>query len=163
MDRSKPMPIPKSFASALVLAGALTCGAPSNPSDAAERVRPGNPWQQAFDVDEEPLTRDLRPMPAKPSHTAPHPRVTLRPSSPVVTVGEPISFEVGSNMNGFGHIYVLSASGRVQVWMENVPVAAGQRLQFPTGRVWIRAAAPDGRDDFMLIFSKFRIVVFCVQ
>ena len=51
----------------------------------------------------------------------------------------------------------MSASGRAQVWMENVPVAAGQRLLFPTGGLGIKAAAPAGREDLMLIVTKERI------
>jgi hypothetical protein len=74
-----------------------------------------------------------------------------------VPVGAPVSFEVSSSINGFGHIYVLSASGRVQVWMENVPIAAGQRLRFPVGGQGIEAAAPAGREDLMLIVTRDRI------
>jgi hypothetical protein len=102
--------------------------------------------------------RDLVPAPVTPgASVGQRPVVTLRPSAPAVRVGAPISFEVGSSVNGYGHIYVLSASGRVQVWMENAPIAAGQRLVFPTGDIAILAAAPAGREDLMLIVTKERI------
>ena len=102
--------------------------------------------------------RDLRPTPTKPGAAlAKRPEVTLRPNAPVVPVGAPVTFEVSSSVSGFGHIYVLSASGRVQVWLENAPIAAGQRLIFPIGETGIKAAAPAGREDLMLIVTKDRI------
>ncbi|MBO0763769.1 MAG: hypothetical protein J2P50_04145 [Hyphomicrobiaceae bacterium] len=101
--------------------------------------------------------RDLRPAPSKTEVPVERPLVTLRPSASVVPVGTPVGFEVYSSINGFGHIYVLSASGRVQVWMENVPIAAGQRLTFPIGGPPIEAAAPAGREDLMLIVTRDRI------
>jgi len=101
--------------------------------------------------------RDLKPTPARPAVQVRRPEVTLRPSAGAVAIGAPITFEVSSSINGFGHMYVLSASGRVQVWLENAPIAAGQRLLFPTGDMGIRAAAPAGREDLMLIVTKDRI------
>ncbi len=101
--------------------------------------------------------RDLTPAPTKPAAAAKRPEVTLRPSAPVVPVGAPVTFEVSSSVNGFGHIYVLSASGRVQVWLENAPIAAGQQLTFPIGETGIKAAAPAGREELMLIVTMDRI------
>jgi hypothetical protein len=97
-------------------------------------------------------------VPVKPaSSPVKRPDVTLRPSASAVAVGAPISFEVASSINGYGHIYVLSASGRVQVWMENVPIPAGQGLVFPIGSMGIKAAAPAGHEELMLIVTKSRI------
>jgi hypothetical protein len=139
------MPIRDSFSLTAALVGALAAGVLPTAARAADIDRPAD-------------MRDLRPTPSKPvGRAAQHPLVTLRPSAPVVPVGTPLSFEVSSSMTGFGHIYVLSASGRVQVWMENVPIAAGQRLTFPAGRPGIEAAAPAGREDLMLIVTRDRI------
>jgi hypothetical protein len=137
------------LALALAMAGALAAGALPGPANAA-------------DLDGASLhmadMRDLRPAPSKPVGGAVRrPLVTLHPSAPVVAVGAPVSFEVSSSINGFGHIYVLSASGRVQVWMENVPITAGQRLRFPVGGQSIEAAGPTGREDLMLIVTRDRI------
>jgi len=131
-----------------VLAGALACSGLSVSS------------AYTFDFkDEPPLTRDLRPGPDPQSHRKARPRVTLKPSSPVVRIGTPINFELGSNVDGFAHIYVVSASGRVQVWMENVPISAGQHTLFPT-RGQITAAAPAGRDDIVLVVTRERVKGF---
>ena len=144
------MPIRHAFslalAPALVLAGAIACGGLLAAADAAEVPGPNADM------------RDLRPTPTKPATVqVKRPEVTLRPSAGVVAVGAPVTFEVSSSVNGFGHLYVLSASGRVQVWLENAPIAAGQRLVFPTGEMGIKAAAPTGREDLMLIVTRDRI------
>jgi hypothetical protein len=156
------MPIRNVFASTLVLAGGLACVGLHVPCHAADLggatvFQAG--WQPVRD-EERAETRDLVPTPAHPKHykePVSRPRVTLRPSSPVVPIGGRVSFEVGSSVKGFGHIYVLSASGRVQLWMENVPIPGGQRLLFPTGDIGIKAAAPAGREDLMLIVTRSRI------
>lgn len=151
------MPIRSIFVSTVILA--VACGGLPVPSHAADPDGgpPGSRWQPVADRDvEEPsVTRDLRP--SKPGRTAGRPRVTLRPSSPVVAVGRPIKFEVGSSVDGFGHIYVLSASGRVQVWMENVPITAGRHTWFPTGKLRIKAVPPAGKEDVILIVTRGRI------
>jgi Domain of unknown function (DUF4384) len=117
------------------------------------------PLAYAFDFkDEPPLTRDLRPGPNTPGQKA-RPRVTLKPSSPVVRIGAAINFELGSNVDGFAHVYVVSASGRVQVWMENVQISAGQHTLFPA-RGQITATAPAGRDDIVLVVTRERIKGF---
>jgi hypothetical protein len=139
----------------MTLVGAIVCGG-AIVSARAEDNAGSRDLKTRWDTGgEEP--RDLKPVPHKPAAKVKRPAVSLRPSAAVVAVGSPISFEVGSSVHGFGHIYVLSASGRVQVWMENVPIPAGQRLQFPTGSMGILAAAPAGREDLMLIVTKERI------
>jgi hypothetical protein len=133
------------------LAAAFVCGVPLSSLHAADLDDEG-----ALEADAD--MRDLRPAPAKPGGgAARRPLVTLRPSSDVVPVGAPISFEVGSSVNGYGHMYVISASGRVQVWMENAPISAGERLTFPAGGPGIEAAAPPGREELMLVVTRDRI------
>jgi hypothetical protein len=144
----------------VILAG-ITCGAalvrvaPAGAADLEDLFSPG--WMRG-EVPVEPRDLAPDPVPARPGPgPAKRPLVMLRPSAPVVAVGAPISFEVGSSVNGFGHIYVISPSGRVQVWVENMPISAGQRLVFPTGRMGIRAAAPAGREELILIVTRRRI------
>ena len=154
------MPIRSTFTLALILAG-IICGvafvraAPAGAADLDDIFSPGS---MRGEVPVEPRDLVPQPVPVKPgSGPAKRPLVTLRPSAPVVAVGAPISFEVGSSVKGFGHIYVIGASGRVQVWVENMPISAGQRLVFPTGRMGIRAAAPAGREELILIVTRHRI------
>jgi uncharacterized protein DUF4384 len=154
------MPTRSTLTLALVLAG-IICGAAlvrvahAGAADLEDLFAPG--WMRG-EVPVEPRDLVPDPGPARPGHgPAKRPLVTLRPSAPVVAVGAPISFEVGSSVNGFGHIYVISPSGRVQVWVENMPISAGQRLVFPTGRMGIRAAPPEGREELILIVTRRRI------
>jgi hypothetical protein len=144
------MPIRTKSAIAIAFACIVAAGVPSDSARAADLDNP-----ETGDAD----MRDLRPAaPPKPgSGASQRPLVSLRPSSTVVPVGAPVTFEVGSSVSGFGHLYVVSASGRVQVWMENAPIAAGQRLAFPAGGPGIEAAAPPGREDLMLIVTRDRI------
>jgi hypothetical protein len=154
------MPIRSTLTLALILAGTICSGAlvRAAPASAANLDDIFAPGSMHGDVPIEPRDLVPQPVPVKPGPgSAKRPLVTLRPSAPVVPVGSPISFEVGSSVNGFGHIYVLSPSGRVQVWVENMPISAGQRLAFPTGRMGIRAAAPAGREELMLIVTRHRI------
>ncbi len=151
------MPIRNTLALILavtICSGALVRAAPAGAADLDDVFSLGS-MRDAVPVE----PRDLvpQPVPVKPgSGPSKRPLVTLRPSAPAVAVGSPISFEVSSSVNGFGHIYVIGASGRVQVWMENVPISAGQRLVFPTGRIGIRAAAPAGREEVVLIVTRHR-------
>lgn len=139
------MPIRHPFTLAVALAGVIAGGSLLAPARAADASG------SRADM------RDLKPAPARPPAQVKRPEVTLRPSAGVVAIGAPVTFEVSSSVNGFGHLYVLSASGRVQVWLENAPIAAGQRLVFPIGETGIKAAAPSGREDLMLVVTKDRI------
>lgn len=161
------MPVRNVLACTMILAGTLACSGLFLPSSYAAEPsdrQPAAKLQPAFDLgdDEEPAaTRDLRPTPTPggPGYKTTRPRVTLRPSSPVVRIGAPINFELGSSVDGFAHVYVVSASGRVQVWMENVPIAAGQSNILPT-RGQITAAPPAGREDIVLVVTRERIKGF---
>jgi hypothetical protein len=144
----------------MILAGAFACGGLSLPSSSA--AEPAAKLQPMFDFGDDEgraETRDLRPTPGGPGYKATRPRVTLRPSSPVVRIGAPINFQLGSSVDGFAHVYVVSASGRVQVWMENAPIAAGQHRIFPI-RGQVTATPPAGREDIVLVVTRERIKGF---
>ena len=140
------MPIRSSLAMTLTLAGGIACGVAMQ----AHAESPG-----FIHLAQAKKERDLVPVPSYKDEA--RPRVTLIPNTAVVPIGGWISFRISSSVNGFGHLYVMSASGRAQVWMENVPIAAGQRLVFPVGGLGIRASAPAGREDLMLIVTRQRI------
>jgi Domain of unknown function (DUF4384) len=157
------MPIGHTFATT-VLAGVLACGGLSVlPCYAAENSasEQNAPLHRVFqfdddDDDDRAQTRDLRPTPDRPRA---RPRVTLRPSSPVVRIGRAVSFEISTNVDGYAHMYVVSASGRAQVWLENVPISPGRNIRFPTNGN-ITAAPPVGQDDIVLIVTRDRVKGF---
>jgi hypothetical protein len=133
------MPIRNTLALTLTLAGAVACG--------------------GYLVQAHAQGRDLVPTPASPGWPGKgqRPQVLLRPSASVIPFGAPITFKVRSSVNGYAHLYVMSASGRAQVWLENMPIPAGEHLEFPAGELVIRAAPPAGREDVMLIVTRERI------
>jgi hypothetical protein len=140
------MPMHSNFAMTLTLAGAIACSIAIQ----AQAESPGTiHLAQAKE-------RDLQPVPSYKGEML-RPKVTLIPNATVVPIGGWINFRVSSSVSGYGHLYVMSASGRAQVWLENVPIVAGQRLVFPVGSIGIKAAAPAGREDLMLIVTKQRI------
>jgi hypothetical protein len=140
------MPIRSSLAMTLTFAGAIACGVAIQ----AHAASPDSGYLVKTQG------RDLKPMPGNAGGQH-RPKVTLQSSATVVSVGAPVAFRITSSVKGYGHLYVMSASGRAQVWMENVPIAAGQRLVFPTGSLGIKAAPPAGREDLMLIVTRERI------
>jgi len=99
--------------------------------------------------------------PHRPGHR--HPQVGQRESiqvsltpigSSTVKVGEPLRFRMASLADGFGQLYALSASGRTQLWLENVHVRAGSPLVFPKLGQFVRATAPGGDDLIVFIASR---------
>jgi hypothetical protein len=137
------MPIRSNLVFALSLTGAIACSL-------AIQAQAESPGRVHLAQAKE---RDLRPVPSSKGR----PRVTLSPSAKVVPIGGWVNFRIRSSVTGYGHLYVMSASGRAQVWMENVPIVGGRRLVFPVGGIGIKAAAPAGREDLMLIVTRKRI------
>src|SRR5436309_802778 len=61
-----------------------------------------------------PLHRPRRPY---RQHAMQPVQASLTPVGPsTLAIGEPVKFRMVSLSEGFGHLYVLSASGRSQVW-----------------------------------------------
>lgn len=92
----------------------------------------------------------------KPRRHAARPvQVSLTPIGPsTIAVGEPLRFKMVSLTNGFGHLYVLSASGRTQLWLENVRLRAGQPIIYPRAGAIVRAAAPAGDETMIFVASR---------
>lgn len=85
-------------------------------------------------------------------------QISLMPVGPsTIAIGTPLRFKMVSLANGFGHLYVLSASGRTQLWLENVRVRAGQPLCYPRSGQTVRAAAPAGDETVIFVASRDRI------
>jgi hypothetical protein len=74
-----------------------------------------------------------------------------------VEEGAAVRFTLRCSKSGWGHMYVVSASGRVQLWMENVPVAAGETLHWPFKGTTVRAVSPNGTDHIVFIATKHRL------
>jgi len=95
--------------------------------------------------------------PARPVHFASSGplNISLVPTSAsVLRIGSEIGFTVGTTAGGYASLYVLSASGKVQLWMENVPIQAGHTMAYPMRGGIVRASPPAGDDQVLLVVTR---------
>lgn len=72
-------------------------------------------------------------------------------------IGEPVRLRMVALSDGYGHLYALSASGRTQLWLENVRLLAGEPIAFPQKRRILRASAPAGDETIVFVATRNRI------
>ena len=87
--------------------------------------------------------------------------LTVGPS--VLSIGQPLRFRMVSLSEGYGQLYVLSASGRSQLWLENVRLHAGQPINYPRPGFTVRAAPPAGDETVLFVASRTPIRGFVVD
>ena len=82
--------------------------------------------------------------------------------APPVTVGMPLAFRLSSSATGFGHLYLISATGDVLLLAENLPMAAGAQVAYPRpgDGIEIRAQPPAGVDRLVLLVTRQPFVGF---
>jgi uncharacterized protein DUF4384 len=80
--------------------------------------------------------------------------VSLMPTASVVAIGTPLAVRVMATRQAYGHLYLLSASGKTQLLMENVPLVANRAVSFPTRDLVLRAAAPAGDETVIFVASR---------
>ena len=80
--------------------------------------------------------------------------------APPVRIGDELAFILSANATGYGHVYLLNASGGVLVLTENLPMAADRQTVFPApgGTFKFRATPPAGMERviFMMTRQPFR-------
>lgn len=80
--------------------------------------------------------------------------MTIGPSS--IAVGDPLGFRMTATADGYGSLYVLSASGRTQLWLENVRLHAGEPISFPRHGLVVRASPPAGDETIIFLATRDR-------
>ena len=67
-------------------------------------------------------------------------------TAPPHRLGDEVGFALTTDTAGYGHLYLLNASGTVVALVENLPVAAGVQATFPVpgGAYRLRASPPGG-------------------
>ena len=82
--------------------------------------------------------------------------------APPLRVGTAIAFRLSSSADGYGHLYLVSASGEVTRLAENVPLAAGTQKEFPRPGegIQILASPPAGIDLLILLVTRQRFAGF---
>lgn len=107
------------------------------------------------------------PPPATAPQTASQTAVTQNPAAPFsagvapigsspLRLGDPVSFILTTSTAGYGHLYMLNASGKVVALAENLPVAPGAHTLFPApdAGFTIRARPPVGTDRVLFLVTR---------
>jgi hypothetical protein len=103
--------------------------------------------------------RDLTVETHRPVHSSARPasgplNVSLIPTTSVAAIGTPLSIQVMASRNAYGHLYLLSASGKTQLLMENVPLVGNRAVSFPPRNLVLRASAPAGDETVIFVASR---------
>jgi hypothetical protein len=121
----------------------------------AKSVHPAD--AQAQDGPRQTGGRDLVVTVAGPASRRPV-HVSLMPIGPSsIAIGDRLGFRMVSTADGFGGLYVLSASGRTQAWLENIRLHAGEPIVYPRRGLIVRAAPPAGDETMIFIAARDRI------
>ena len=76
--------------------------------------------------------------------------------APPVRIGDELGFTLSSSEAGYGHLYLLTASGAVLVLAENMPLAAGAQTAFPQPDAGFRfrAQPPAGVERLLFLATR---------
>ena len=76
--------------------------------------------------------------------------------APPVRIGDELGFTLSSSEAGYGHLYLLTASGAVLVLAENLPLAAGAQTAFPRPDAGFRfrAQPPAGVERLLFLATR---------
>ena len=76
--------------------------------------------------------------------------------APPVRIGDELGFTLSASAGGYGHLYLLNASGGVLVLAENIPVAGGAQTAFPPpgGGFIFRASPPAGVERVLFLVTQ---------
>ena len=83
-------------------------------------------------------------------------------AAPPHRLGDEIGFTLTTDTAGYGHLYLLNASGTVVALVENLPVAAGVQATFPLpgGAYKLRASPPAGTERVLFLVTRERFAGF---
>ena len=76
--------------------------------------------------------------------------------APPVRIGDELGFTLSASETGYGHLYLLNASGGVLVLAENLTVIGGAQTMFPApgSGFTFRASPPAGVDRVVLLMTR---------
>ena len=83
-------------------------------------------------------------------------------TAPPHRLGDEVGFALTTDTAGYGHLYLLNASGTVVALVENAPVAAGVPATFPSpgGAYRLRASPPAGTERVLFLVTRERFAGF---
>ena len=76
--------------------------------------------------------------------------------APPVHIGDELGFTLSASQTGYGHLYLLNASGGVLVLAENLLVTGGAQTSFPTpgSGFTFRASPPAGVERVLFLMTR---------
>lgn len=76
--------------------------------------------------------------------------------APPVRIGTVLGFRLSSSLDGYGHLYVISATGDVTRLTENLPLEAGAQADYPPAgdAIQLRASPPEGIERLILLVTR---------
>ena len=76
--------------------------------------------------------------------------------APPIRIGDEIGFVLSAEVTGYGHLYLLNASGGVLVLAENLVMTAGAQTSFPApgGDITLRASPPAGVERVLFLVTR---------
>ena len=76
--------------------------------------------------------------------------------APPVRIGDELGFTLSASVTGFGHLYLLNASGAVLALAENMPVTGVAQTVFPApgGGFTFRATPPAGVERVLFLVTR---------
>ena len=82
--------------------------------------------------------------------------------APPVAIGDELGFRVSANGDAYGHLYLINASGRVFVLVENLRLPANAQIRFPrdSANLMFRAQPPAGVERVVLLATRHRFAGF---
>jgi hypothetical protein len=123
----------------------------------------GTAWAQTKDLTvvspDKPSASQKPAAATKPQSDNNEPKlmVSLVPKgSTVIAVGDPYQFSIVSSQPSYGHVYVANASGKVQIWAENIKLASGKPVSIPPSGLKIVASPPSGDDKIYFFATRDR-------
>ena len=76
--------------------------------------------------------------------------------APPVRIGDELGFMLSASETGYGHLYLINASGGVLVLVENLPVVGGAQTMFPApgSTFTLRASPPAGVERVVFLMTR---------
>ena len=94
--------------------------------------------------------------------TAPFSVGVIPTQAPPIRIGDELGFTLAASETGYGHLYLLNASGAVLVLAENLPLAGGVQAMFPSpgAGFTFRASPPAGVERVLFLVTRQPFVGF---
>lgn len=83
-------------------------------------------------------------------------------TAPPIVLGSKLRFQMSTSSTGYGHLYLINASGNVLVLAENMIMKSGQKKVYPNPKdhISLRANPPAGTERVILLVTRQPLMGF---